>query len=209
MSLKDWLIPQDKHFYDLFEQQADVVKKAANHLYYMIENFDDIKNQCHKMKTYEHAGDDNTHSIYQLLNKSFITPIEPEEISRLASGLDDIIDAIDDTSRKMFFYDIGLTDKYMLESAKLIRLQAEEVEKAVLGIRDLKDPQKVSDHCIEINRLENLADDVLAVALQDLFKTNDAIRIVKFKDVYETLEFTTDRCEDVANVLGDIAIKHS
>lgn len=209
MSLKDWLIPQDKHFYDLFEQQAATLKKAANHLYFMIENFDDIKNLCHKMKTYEHAGDYITHSVYQLLNKSFITPIEPEEISRLASGLDDIIDAIDDTARKMFFYDIGSTDKYMLESAKLIRLQAEEIEKAVLGIRSLKNPKMIEDCRIEVNRLENLADDVLAVALQDLFRTNDAIRIVKLKDIYETLEATTDRCEDVANVLGDIAIKHT
>jgi len=109
----------------------------------------------------------------------------------------------------MFFYDIGSTDKYMLESAKLIRLQAEELEKAVLGIRDLKNPKNIEDCCIEVNRLENLADDVLAVALQDLFRTNDAIRIVKLKDIYETLEATTDRCEDVANVLGDIAIKHT
>ncbi|MBN2735130.1 MAG: DUF47 family protein [Methanomicrobiaceae archaeon] len=209
MSLKDWLIPQDKHFFDLFEQQAETLKKAATHLHYMTENFDDIKNQCHKMKTYEHAGDDITHSIYQLLNKSFITPIEPEEISRLASGLDDIIDSIDDTARKMFFYDIGSTDKYMLESTKLIHMQAEELEKAVLEIRNLKNPKKIEEHCIEVNRLENLADDILAIALQELFRTNDAIRIVKLKDIYETLEATTDRCEDVANVLGDIAIKHT
>jgi len=209
LSLKDWLIPQDKHFYDLFEQQAETLKKAANHLHYMIENFEDVKNQCHKMKTYEHNGDDITHSIYQLLNKSFITPIEPEEISRLASGMDDIIDAIDDTSRKMFFYDLGSTDRYMLESAKLIVAQADELEQAVLEIRNLKNPKKVEEHCIEINRLENLADDILAVALQELFKTTDAIRIIKMKDIYETLEDTTDRCEDVANVLADIAIKHS
>ncbi|WP_348632346.1 DUF47 family protein [Methanomicrobium sp. W14] len=207
--MKDWLIPQDKHFYDLFEQQAATLIKAADHLHYMIESYGDIKNQCHKMKTYEHSGDDITHSIYQLLNQSFITPIEPEEISRLASGMDDILDAIDDTSQKMFYYDIDATDKYMLESSNIICSQTRVLEKAVLGIRDLKDPKGVADLCIEINRLENLADEVLGVALQALFKTNDAIRIVKFKDIYEIMEETTDRCEDVANLLADIAIRHS
>ena len=161
------------------------------------------------MKSYEHEGDVVSHEIYQLLNKSFVTPIEPDEISRLAASMDDVLDAIDDASRKMFFYDIGVTDNYMLESAKIIIQQTEQIEKAIAATRAINQPEAVDECCIEINRLENLADDVLAVSLQELFKTTDAIRIVKMKDVYETLEETTDRCEDVANILGDIAIKHS
>ncbi|WOF16455.1 DUF47 family protein [Methanoplanus sp. FWC-SCC4] len=209
MGLKDWLVPQDKLFFDLFEEQAETVNKAANHLYYMVQNFDDVKNKCHKMKTYEHKGDDITHSIYQLLNRSFITPIEPEEISRLASGLDDIIDHIDDTARQMYFYDLDETDEYMIELTRLILAQSEELQKAIYGIRDLKHPKVIEEHCIEINRLENLADDVLGHAIQELFTTDDALRIIKRKDIYETLEIATDKCEEVANVLGDIAIRHS
>ncbi len=209
MSFRDWLIPQDNVFFDLFEKPAAITHKAALHLCSMIEHFDDVKNMCHLMKSYEHEGDVVSHEIYQLLNKSFVTPIEPDEISRLAASMDDVLDAIDDASRKMFFYDIGVTDTYMLESAKIIIQQTEQIEKAISATRTMNQPAIVDECCIEINRLENLADDVLAVSLQELFKTTDAIKIVKMKDVYETLEATTDRCEDVANILGDIAIKHS
>ena len=97
----------------------------------------------------------------------------------------------------------------MIELAKLIHMSSVEIEGAVRGIRSIKDPRYVEERCIEVNRLENLADDVLAHAVTELFKTTDAIAIIKFKDIYEHLETATDYCEDVANVLSDIAIRHS
>jgi hypothetical protein len=109
----------------------------------------------------------------------------------------------------MYYYNIGATDAHMIELAKLIHMSTSEIESAVKGIRSIKDPRYIEERCIEVNRLENLADDVLAHAVTDLFKTNDAITIIKLKDIYEHLETATDYCEDVANVLSDIAIRHS
>jgi len=109
----------------------------------------------------------------------------------------------------MFYYNIESTDSHMIELAKLIHMSSVEIESAVKGIRSIKDPRYIEERCIEVNRLENLADDVLAHAVTDLFKTTDAITIIKLKDIYEHLETATDNCEDVANVLSDIAIRHS
>lgn len=209
MGIKEWVVPQDKVFFDLFEEMAAQMRAASEYLVMMMEDYDDLKNKCHKMKEFEHKGDEITHSVYELLNRTFITPIEPEEISRLATALDDILDYIDGTAHQMFVYGIKETDDYMVELSKLIALSAAQIEEAVRGIRDLKNPKYIEERCIEVNRLENLADDVLGHAIKELFKSEDAITIIKLKDVYENLEMATDKCEDAANVLSDIAIRHS
>lgn len=209
MGLRELLIPQDKVFFDLFEQQAAIVVDAAQSLVVLTEDFTSVKEKRHAIENLEHKGDQITHNIYEQLNRTFITPLEPEEISRLASTLDEVLDYIDGSSEKMFYYGIETTDAHMIALAKLIHLQAVEIEGAVKGIRKLKDPRYVEERCIEVNRLENLADDVLAHAVTDLFRTQHAVTIIKLKDIYEQLEQATDNCEDVANVLSDIAIRHT
>ena len=209
MGLRELLIPQDKVFFDLFEQQAATVKEAAYQLVGLTENFTNVRDKRHAIEQLEHKGDKITHDIYQQLNRTFITPLDPEEISRLASNLDEVLDYIDGSAEKMFYYGIENTDSHMIELAKLIHMSTVEIEGAVKGIRSIKDPRYVEERCIEVNRLENLADDVLAHAVTELFKTTDAITIIKLKDIYEHLETATDNCEDVANVLSDIAIRHS
>ncbi len=186
-----------------------MVREAAYQLVALSEDFTNVKDKRHAIEQLEHQGDQITHAIYEQLNRTFITPLDPEEISRLASTLDDVLDYIDGSSEKMLYYGIKNTDSHMVELAKLIHLSTIEMESAVKGIRTIKDPRYIEERCIEVNRLENLADDVLAQAITDLFKTNDAISIIKLKDIYEHLETATDRCEDVANVLSDIAIRHS
>ncbi|MDO9326094.1 MAG: DUF47 family protein [Methanoregula sp.] len=209
MGIRDLLIPKDKIFYDLFEKQAGVIKEAAWLLVALTEDFTNVKEKRHAIEKLEHKGDQITHDIYQQLNASFITPIDPEEISKLASALDEVLDYIDGATEKMYYYNIEGTDSHMIELAKLIHMSASEIESAVKGIRSIKDPRYIEERCIEVNRLENLADDVLAHAVTELFKTTDAITIIKLKDIYEHLETATDNCEDVANVLSDIAIRHS
>ncbi|MCK9308097.1 MAG: DUF47 family protein [Methanoculleus sp.] len=209
MGIKEWVVPQDKIFFDLFDRMARTVVSAADLLVEFVENFENVKEQCHRMKQIEHQGDEITHEIYEQLNLTFITPLEPEEISRLASALDDILDYIDGSAQQMYSYGITETDDSMIELAKLIRLSVIEIEKAVNNIRSVKNPSLIEERCIEVNRLENVADNVLSHAIMDLFKTNDAITIIKLKDIYENLEMATDKCEDVANVLSDIAIRHS
>jgi len=209
MGLRELLIPQDKVFFDLFEEQAAVVKEAAHNLVILTDDFTSVREKRQAIEVLEHKGDHITHNIYEQLNRTFITPLEPEEISRLASTLDEVLDYIDGSSEKMYFYGIEATDAHMIELAKLIHMQAIELEGAVKGIRKLKDPRYIEERCIEVNRLENLADDVLAHAVTDLFRTQHAVTIIKLKDIYEQMEQATDFCEDVANVLSDIAIRHS
>lgn len=207
--MKEWLIPQDKLFFDLFDRLAAVVVLASYRIVDLTDNFSDVKARVDQLELLEHEGDKITHEIYEHLNRTFITPLEPQEISQLASALDDILDYIEGTAQRMDNYGISETDAYMVELAKLIQLSVVELEDAVKGIRTMKDPRQIENRCIEVNRLENLADDILAHAIKDLFKTEDAISIIKRKDIYEYLEIATDKCEDAANVLSDIAIRHS
>jgi hypothetical protein len=209
MGIRELLIPRDTVFYDLFEKQAGLVTEAAWLLVDLTENFANVKEKRHAIEKLEHKGDQVTHDIYEQLNRTFITPLDPEEISRLASTLDEVLDYIDGAAEMMQYYSIESTDSHMIELAKLIHQSTREIESAVKSIRSIKDPRYIEERCIEVNRLENLADDVLAQAVTELFKTTNAITIIKLKDIYEQLETATDNCEDVANTLSDIAIRHS
>jgi len=209
LGIKEWLIPQDKVFFDLFDRLAAVVVLASYRIVDLVDDFSDIKAKVRQLEQLEHEGDKITHEIYEQLNRTFITPLDHEEISRLASALDDILDFIEGTAQRMYNYGISDADSHMVEMAKLIQLSVVELEEAVKEIRFMKNPRLIENRCIEVNRLENLADDVLAHAINDIFRTEDAIAIIKRKDIYEHLENATDKCEDAANVLSDIAIRHS
>ncbi len=209
MGIREWVIPQDKIFFDLLEELVDVVEAAARELVRFLEQFDTISTAVPRIESFEHEGDRITHEVYEQLNVTFITPMDPMEISRLASALDDILDYIHGTTQKMHNYRIREPDSYMRELAQLIQLSVGELQVAVQEIRSIKDPRRIEGRCIEVNRLENLADDVLARAIKDLFQSRDAITIIKLKDIYDYLEIATDKCEDAANVLSDIAIRHS
>jgi len=209
VGIKEWLIPQDKVFFDLFERLARLVVLSAEELEAMVNYKTDRKDSVKRIKDLEHQGDLVTHEIYENLNRTFITPLDPLEISRLASALDDILDYIDDSAEKMMNYDISEFDDIMQDFAQLIRLSVVQLECGVKTIRGSKNLSNLDSCGIEVNRLENLADDLLARSIQQLFKGKDAITIIKLKDIYECLETATDKCEDVTNVLSDITIRHS
>jgi uncharacterized protein Yka (UPF0111/DUF47 family) len=208
MGIKEWVVPQDQVFFDLFDRLAAVVRRGSEEMVLLVQSSQDLSAKIRIIKDLEHEGDSITHEIYERLNVTFITPLDPQEISRLASALDDILDYIDGSARKMGYYGITESDAHMRELAKLIQLSVSELQEAVAQIRRIKDPQAIEARCIEVNRLENLADEVLAHAITDLFHTQDPIHILKFKDMYDWLEIATDKCEDVANILSDIAIRH-
>ncbi|MDU9375979.1 hypothetical protein McpSp1_05630 [Methanocorpusculaceae archaeon Sp1] len=209
MGLKSWVVPQDKIFFELFEEQAEIVCEAADHLQTIFTDYTDIPEKYRQMKDLEHRGDAMAHRVYEELNRTFITPIEPEEISRLATALDDVIDFIDSGTNMLLIYEIEQPDEFMVEFASVIRQAAEEIRTGVAGLRTLNDPETITGCCIEINRLENQADDILSKALQNLFKTKDPVRIIKLKDIYEHFEIATDKCEDVADVFASILIRHT
>lgn len=209
MGYRKWLMPPDKVYFDLLERQAAIVTEAAHQLVFLTKDFTNVKEKRHEIEVLEHRGDQITHDIFERLNRKYRPPFDPEEISRLTSALDEVLDYIDGTIERMLYYGIESSDVYMIELAKLIHLSAVEIEAAVRALRSIEDPRFIEERCIEINRLENLADDELSHALTDLFRNKDAITIIKLKDIYEYLEMGTDYCEDVADVLSDIAIRHS
>ncbi|MDD1727610.1 MAG: DUF47 family protein [Methanospirillum sp.] len=209
MGIKEWLIPQDKVFFDLFERLARIVVISAEELESMVNNQNDRVMAYKKIKDLEHQGDQITHEIYENLNRTFITPLDPLEISRLASALDDILDYVDDSAEKMINYGVLEFDSFMQDFAQIIRLSVVQLECGVKSIRTKKSSATLDSCGIEVNRLENLADDLLSRSIKQLFLNTDSVTIIKLKDIYECLETATDKCEDVTNVLSDISIRHS
>ena len=209
MSLKDLFTPQDTVFFNLFEEQAEIAREASGQLIGIFEDYTNVEAKYRALKDVEHNGDAATHRAFDELNRTFITPLEPEEISRLVSSMDNVVDFIDEGARLLLTYDIKQPDHFMLDFAKCIHQAAHEIQIGVGCLRTLKEPEVIKGCCIEINRLENVADELLTAALKNLFKSTDPIEIIKFKDIYEHFEAAADACEEVANVLSAILIRHS
>lgn len=209
MILRNPFTPPDKVYFDLLEQQAVLITTAAHSLLDLTKNFSGIRDKRREIELLEQQGDQITHNIYERLNRKVRPPFEPGEISKLASSLDEVLDYIDGSIERMMYYGIQSSDLHIVELARLIHLSAVEIEGAVRSLRSLQDPRFIEERCIEVNRLENLADDELSKAMTTLFQSTDPIAIIKMKDIYDMLEEATDYCEDVADVLSDIAIRHS
>lgn len=209
MGFKEWIIPQEKHFFDMLERQADVVVEGAEALLDMTKNFNQVDKKRDKIKDIEHKGDDLVHEIAEALNKTFVTPIDHDDMSKLTSRLDDILDFIEAASHRMWSYEIKTVPPDMVKLAEVILEAAREVNHAVGDLRSMKKKSEIFKHCIEINRLENLGDDITHVAVADLFKQYPPIDIIKLKEIYEYLEMATDKCEDAADVIKDVFIKNT
>lgn len=209
MGLKEWIIPQDKHFFNMLENESSNVLDGSIAFLEMLNNYENIKQKQQKIKDIEHQGDDFVHEIFEELNKTFITPIDHEDISGLASAFDDVLDYIDGTATRFVLYEIEKPEENMIKLAEVIVKQATELNTAICGLRNIKNPKDIEKKCIEVNRLENIADDIYKTSVAQLFKRKDAIEIMKLKEIYERLEFATDKCEDAANVISDIVVKNS
>ncbi len=209
MGLKEWILPQDKHFFNMLENESNNVLDGSKAFLDMLKNYENIKEKAQKIKDIEHQGDDFVHEIFEELNKTFITPIDHEDISALASAFDDVLDYIDGTATRLVLYEIEKPEENMVKLAEVLVTQATELNIALSGLRNLKNAKEIEKRCIEVNRLENVADDIYKTSVAQLFKRKDAIEIMKLKEVYERLEFATDKCEDAANVISDIVVKSS
>jgi len=205
------LLPKDTTFFDLFDQLAGKVLDAARRLEDMLERWDNLEVRAREMKDLEHECDAITHRTFDKLNMTFITPLEREDIHELASKLDDIVDHIDSTASRLVIYGVKKpTDEAKLLAQVLTRTCI-EVQKAVAGLRNLRDPELLSRTSVEINRLENESDDILRLALKRLFErqNGDVLEVIKLKEIYEKLESAVDRCEDVANVIQAVVLRHT
>jgi predicted phosphate transport protein (TIGR00153 family) len=209
MGFKEWIIPQEKHFFDMLEQQADVVVEGAEALMDMVSHFENVAKKRDKIKDIEHKGDELVHTIAEALNKTFVTPIDQEDISKLTSRLDDILDYIEAASHRIWSYEIKTIPPDMVKLTEVIVRSSKEVNHAVKDLRNFKKKNEILNHCIEINRLENMGDDITHVAVAGLFKKYDAVDIIKLKEIYEYLEEATDKCEDASDVIKDVFMKNS
>jgi predicted phosphate transport protein (TIGR00153 family) len=199
------LIPREEKFFDLFEQQAANIVAAARTLEELVLDYPDAKAKYQQIRDLEHHGDTLTHEVVKKLNTTFITPIDREDIYALASRLDDVLDLIDAVADRLILYRITTPGSGCADLAKVIVKTAEETDRAVHCLRTLS-PFYLK-HCIEVNRLENAADRLLRDLLAGLFDGSDPIEIIKWKEIYETMEAVTDRCEDVVNVIEGIVLK--
>lgn len=204
------LIPREEVFFDLFEKSAQNAHEAAKALVDLLENFTDIENKARRIKNLEHAGDELTHHTFERLNKTFITPLDREDIHHLASRLDDIVDLIDTAVNRMILYKIASpSDDARALGHVLVKATAILIE-AVTKMRNMKDPDAVLRCCIEVHSQENEGDRIEQHALASLFEhAPSPIDIIKWKDIYQDLESATDRCEDVANVIEGIVLKNA
>ena len=208
------IFPREVEFFDLLEKQAGVVNKAAVTLARCLESkppFDRIVAMCEQIHTIEHEGDDLVHRLMERLNKTFLTPLDREDIYALCTRLDDVLDYIDAVAKRLVTFKIETLTPQAIEFVRIIECGAAEVEAGIRLLRDLKRHEEIIRQCARINQLENEADQVMRVALNLLFdgETRDPVHIIKWKDLYEHLELATDKCEDVANVIETVLVKYS
>jgi predicted phosphate transport protein (TIGR00153 family) len=200
------LIPHEEKFYEDFKVMADHLKRGARLLEAMFAVDPPIADKAHEIKEVEHQCDFMTHEIIQRLNKTFVTPIDREDIHELARTLDDVMDAIDNAASLIPLYRIDRIRGGARELTQIIIKQTDEVRAAVEALEKRKG---VLEHAIEINRLENEADRVHRQAIGQLFdEEKDPIAVIKWKEIYDLLEEATDACEDVANLLENVVVKH-
>ena len=200
------LIPREVKFFDLFDQQSQNIIKASQLLRELVNNFADARAKAHAIKEVEHQGDQITHEIVRKLNTTFITPIDREDIHDLATRLDDVLDFIEAVAERLVVYRIKETTSACRAMADVIVQIALATDRTIKCLRTL-DPG-FHEHAVEVNRLENSADNLLRDSLAALFEENgDPIEVIKWKEIYETMETVTDRCEDVANVIEGIILK--
>lgn len=199
------LIPRDEKFYDLFLQQAENVHEAAQKLVALFEDFREVEKKVAEIKFVEHKGDQITHSLMMKLNQTFITPFDREDIHALGSALDDVLDLVDAVAGRLVIYKVSAVTPGARQLSKVILHGSEIMVKAV---SQLHKPQNILEYCDQLTQLEKEADRIKGECIARLFEDATApIEVIKWKEIYEVLEATTDKCEDVADVLEAVVLK--
>lgn len=205
-------VPKNKVFYDLFEDVAVTVKQMADLLKVLVYESDYDKRAAYikQVEDLEHKNDEHTHRIFTELGRNFITPFDREDIHYLASALDDIADYIYSAAKKINFYHVNPNDIGIRKMADLIVEGSMHVQDAVSELRNMKNMRKITDALVKVNSIENQADDIFDMSIDRLFETEpDAKEVIKKREIYQTMETATDKCEDAANVIESILIKYA
>lgn len=211
-SILKLFLPKDEIFFQLFESVSETVYQMAVKLKQVVheKDFDKRSIIIKEIEDLEHVNDDNTHRVFTELGRNFITPFDREDIHYLATSLDDICDYIYAAAKKINFYKVNPDNPTFHKMAELILASCIEVRKAVAELRDMKNIRKVTDAMVAINSIENQADDLFDLSIEELFETEpDAKEVIKIREIYQVMETVTDKCEDAANVVESIIIKYA
>ncbi|MBI2842716.1 MAG: DUF47 domain-containing protein [Armatimonadetes bacterium] len=205
------LIPRQEKFFGMFCEQAETIVEAADLLLDLIRDFTDVERKVLNMNKIEHKADEIAHRIAEKLNLTFITPLDQEDIHALACAIDDIVDYVDATVERMVLYRIGKPTEDLMTLATIFHRATEETRSAVEQLAFFKKRGNTLKQCwIEINRLENAGDTASRAAIAKLFETEtNAVEVIKWKEIYEHIETAIDKCEDVANIIEQIVLKHA
>jgi len=204
------LMPSEGKFFELFVQHADLCVKGAKEMVSLMTNFDDLENRVHAIEGIEKQADKVTHATLELLHKTFITPLDRDDIHQLITRMDDILDLLEDAGQTISLYDIKAITPESKRLAELCLACTEKVKAAVGLLHNMDNSPQILAVCEEIDRLESDADHVMRAAMSKLFRDEPDVRnIIKLKAIYELLETVTDRCEDVANIIEGIIVENA
>ncbi|HEY49564.1 MAG TPA: DUF47 domain-containing protein [Dehalococcoidia bacterium] len=202
------IMPKEPKFFDLFEKSVDNVAVAARELSNLFEDYTNLQIKVARITELEHQGDAITHRIMEQLHRTFVTPIDREDIALLTERLDDVMDFIEDAANAMLLYRIEQPTTRAKEMATILVKMSNELMEAVPRLRNRSKMKGILGHCVEINRLENEADAIARLALAELFDGTPLPDVIKWREIYEHLENAVDKGEDVANVLEGVVLKH-
>jgi len=204
------LMPTEGKFFDLFNQHAALCVKGAQEMVGLMTNFDDLENRTHAIESIEKQADKITYATVDLLHKTFITPIDRDDIHKLITRMDDILDMLEDAAQTISLYDLQAVTPEAKRLAELCLACCEKVQQAVALLHNMDNSRQIIALCEEIDRLESDADHVMRAAMSKLFRDEPDVRnLIKLKAIYEILETVTDRCEDVANIIEGIIVENA
>jgi uncharacterized protein len=210
-NMVNWLLPKEKKFFLMLRRQASNVVEGADVFKEFIGKYNslsDVKKKefVSKIKEIECKGDNITHEIIGSLDKTFVTPIDKEDIHRLAGLLDDVLDLINATAIRLVIFRISKIDSHMIKMTDVVKDIVKTIELGVISVSKLR---PLNRFYIDVHTLENKGDDMYHEALDKLFTKKDPLNIMKYKEIYEFLEDIMDKCEDIANVIESIVVKHA
>jgi uncharacterized protein Yka (UPF0111/DUF47 family) len=209
MRIRDLILPEDKVFFTLFKEMAGKISEAAEILNEITHELPNGTEKGQKVRQLEHLADEITRQTYERLNDSLITPLEPEEIARLAPALDDVLDRIDWVTHQLCNYGIPQSTELLKEFSYLIVLSSNEISHGIDDLSTLKKADEIDQHSRELNRLYNISTELLSRAVLELFQTKDVLLIIKLKDIYEGLARVMEKTNDVGHALTDISRNHA
>jgi uncharacterized protein Yka (UPF0111/DUF47 family) len=209
MRIRDLILPENRVFFGLFNEMAATIIEGATVLNEITHELPGGTEKSHRVRQIEHKGDEITRQIYEKLDESLITPLEPEEIARLAPVLDDVLDRIDRVTHQICTYGLTESSDVLKEFSFIILLSVTEIAHGVKSLEMLGKPEEVRSRAAEINRIYNLSIELQSRAVLDLFKAKDHLIIIKLKDIFEGMGRVMEKCNDVGHALNDIATSHS